>query len=320
MSFLRDLLARIAAEAGSLPEAAPLRDAIRQTQGSDGGWPGRSGESDPYWTGFALRCAHVLGIDDQRLWRAAATYLQRVSDRTVDLIDGASVLLSLVLVQRSRPDALDGVALRSITERLLAELEQARTPEGGYRKSRRSASGSTYATFLAHLCYEELHRPMPQRAQVVRFLLERQQPDGGFFEVRAGKLSGTNPTAAALVTLRGERDFDTSRRRQAVRFLLELYSPLGGFCANRKVPLPDLLSTFTALAALDSLGITLPEAALEQTEAFARSLQRPDGGFSAAPWDLETDPEYSFYAIGTLALARLMRCPTRTRTTCQQHR
>jgi len=75
----------------------------------------------------------------------------------------------------------------------------------------------------------------------------------------------------------------------------------GGLLANSRIPVADLLSTFTGcltLADLDHIDVLQVAAAL----SYARSLAHPDGGFLAGVWDEERDVEYSFYGVGTLAL------------------
>ena len=75
----------------------------------------------------------------------------------------------------------------------------------------------------------------------------------------------------------------------------------GGLRANTRIPIADLLSTFTGLLTLGDLG------ALEMIDdaaalRYARSLQQPGGGFFGAAWDEQADVEYTFYGIGTCAL------------------
>jgi geranylgeranyl transferase type-2 subunit beta len=75
----------------------------------------------------------------------------------------------------------------------------------------------------------------------------------------------------------------------------------GGLRANARIPVADLLSTFTglvALAALDS------PAAVDRAAArrFVLALQQPAGGFHAGAWDQVADVEYTFYGLGAMAL------------------
>jgi geranylgeranyl transferase type-2 subunit beta len=83
--------------------------------------------------------------------------------------------------------------------------------------------------------------------------------------------------------------------------LVGMVSPEGGIRANARAPLADLLSTFTAAWTLDQLGAL---GRIDTTEAstYARSLQRPDGGFRGGLWDDGCDVEYTFYGLGVLGL------------------
>ena len=75
----------------------------------------------------------------------------------------------------------------------------------------------------------------------------------------------------------------------------------GGVCANSKIPLADLLSTFTGLWTLSELG------ALERIDAaaardYVHSVEIAAGGYHGGVWDTGTDVEYTFYGLGVLAL------------------
>ena len=113
---------------------------------------------------------------------------------------------------------------------------------------------------------------------------------------------GTNPTAAAVGLLRMLDALDESTRTAAVQFLAGMQTDEGGLRANTKIPVADLLSTFTglvALADLDALSAIDTGAVMR----FAKSLEQPDGGFRGGIWDDTADVEYTFYGLGTLALA-----------------
>ena len=63
----------------------------------------------------------------------------------------------------------------------------------------------------------------------------------------------------------------------------------------------DLLSTFTGLFTL----VELDEESrlqLDRLAYFISQLKAKDGGFCAAIWDTDTDVEYTFYGLGSLAL------------------
>ena len=43
----------------------------------------------------------------------------------------------------------------------------------------------------------------------------------------------------------------------------------------------------------------------EKVRSYAEECERPIGGFRSGLWDEESDVEYTFYGLGTLALAVL---------------
>jgi geranylgeranyl transferase type-2 subunit beta len=75
----------------------------------------------------------------------------------------------------------------------------------------------------------------------------------------------------------------------------------GGLRANTRIPIADLLSTFTGLLTLQDLG-GAAEIDFDQVRRFVTSLELEDGGFHGAQWDPAHDVEYTFYGLGTLGL------------------
>jgi geranylgeranyl transferase type-2 subunit beta len=138
---------------------------------------------------------------------------------------------------------------------------------------------------------------------ITRFIRNRQRPDGGFAEIDAMRHGGTNPTAAAVALLGGldapEDAADSARA--AAKFIAGMQTGEGGLRANARIPVADLLSTFTGLVALAALDSS---AAVDSAAArkFVLSLEQPAGGFRAGAWDQEADVEYTFYGLGSLAM------------------
>ncbi len=71
-----------------------------------------------------------------------------------------------------------------------------------------------------------------------------------FLEVRVAKRSGTNPTAAAIGALRTLNALTEEVAVSAAQFLIDIQTDEGGFQANSRMPIADLLSTFTACVTL----------------------------------------------------------------------
>jgi geranylgeranyl transferase type-2 subunit beta len=115
--------------------------------------------------------------------------------------------------------------------------------------------------------------------------------------------SGTNPTAAGVGIWHLLHGPDTAfpQKDSVVDFLLRMPSMEGGLRANDRIPLADLLSTFTGLWTLSQLG-ALDRLDLDAIHTFALELQNHTGGFRAGLWDEVADVEYTFYGLGTVAL------------------
>jgi geranylgeranyl transferase type-2 subunit beta len=303
-TYLQDLTNRLGEGVGRLPEAfrARHRAFLLAVQNADGGFSGREGGSDLYYTGFALRSLAVLGGLEADLCGRAGGYLRGCLAQQASVIDLFSLLYSCLLVQAGGgPDVLAD-SPSDWPERVAAALETFRTPDHGYAKAAGATSGSTYHTFLVGLCYQLLGRPVPRAEDVGRFLHSRRREDGGFVEIAPMRRSGTNPTAAAvgMLQLLGAGP-DGAVRDGVVAFLAAMPSPEGGLRANGRAPLADQLSTFTGAWTLARLG-TLGRLDADAARGYAAALELPAGGFRGGLWDDRTDVEYTFYGIGLLGL------------------
>ncbi len=328
----------VAIDFAGLPEDVCLRHAafLAAAQGPDGGFPGRRGPSDLYYTGFALWALAMLGRLTAPIAQAAGGFLRerlgpkgtvpfssdenrdsppdenrdspRDADGNRDSLPGRSIsaadAFSLVsgsvaveLATGADPLAEAGRGRRQLVAELFRPFQRA---DGGYAKTLRGAS-STYQTFLVVRAMQWVGLA-PQRPEaIVRLIQSRQREDGGFVEIDQMRSSGTSPTAAAVDLLTTLGALDEATRGAAAKFLLGMQTTEGGLRANRRIPGADLLSTFSGLVALGELGAMdrLDAAAVAR---FVRSLDRPGGGFFAAAWDDTPDVEYTFYGLGTLAL------------------
>jgi geranylgeranyl transferase type-2 subunit beta len=302
--YLQRLTERLAEGLARLTPAQRSRHVsfLRAAQNADGGFSGREGGSDLYYTGFALRGLAALDALDADVSGRAAVFLHASLSRQASVVDFYSLLYACLLVQSAGgPDVLAD-SPPDWPERVAATLESFRTADGGYAKAPGHPNGSTYHTFLVGICYELLARPLPRPEEAVTFLASRRREDGGFVEIAPMRRSGTNPTAAAvgMLQLLGQGLTD-ELLEGVVAFLAEMPSLEGGLRANARAPLADLLSTFTATWTLEQLGGRAridTDAAL----AYARSLEAETGGFHGGLWDEGTDVEYTFYGLGVLAL------------------
>jgi geranylgeranyl transferase type-2 subunit beta len=302
-SYLQRLTERLA---GGLTRApgefvARHRRYLAAAQNADGGFSGREGSSDLYYTTFALRgLACVQGLTSPVLG-PAEQFLRARAQQPAAVVDFLSLLYAGQLVRLAGGADVLSEHRADWPDRVAETLESVRSPDGGYGRGTAPGPGSTYYTFLVGLCYELIGRPMPGIDRVVAFLQSRRREDGGYVEVAPARRSGANPTAAALTLLTGLGALDPPTRDAAVAFLAGLQSAEGGFCANPRVPFADLLSTFTCLLTLDQLGAgdRIDRPALVR---YVAGIEVPAGGFRAGAWDEVADVEYTFYGLGSVAL------------------
>src|SRR5262245_5243732 len=279
---------------------------LLEAQNPDGGFSGREGGSDLYYTGFGLRSLAVLQALNPQLCERAAGFLRQKMTGSAGVVDFFSLVVSCYLVPLGGgPDVLAD-APPDWRVRVAQTLESFRAPDGGYGKSPGATFGSTYTSFLVALCLQLLDLPIPRPERLAAFVKSRRRADGGYVEIGAMKRSGTNPTAAAVGLLQILGELDGDAKAGTADFLAALPSPFeGGLRANDRIPAADLLSTFTGGWTLDQLGAA-GRLDWEKVKSYAEECERPIGGFRGGLWDEETDVEYTFYGLGTLALAALI--------------
>lgn len=304
MPYLQDLTFRLAAGAVQLPEEIRQRHAtwLLKQQNEDGGFSGREGGSDLYYTGFALRALMILDALDPLPAAAAADFLRSRLDKKEGIVDLISLVYGAAVLQLIAGIDVLADADGQWPQNLSALLESLRREDGGYAKSSEGRAGSTYQTFLTLLCYELIDIPVPQPQRAIDFLQRHEHPQGGFLEIRVGKRPGVNPTAAAIGALKTLDALTPQIISRTVDFLAEMQTDEGGLAANTRIPLADLLSSCTGLITLADLGAT-QVVSLEKLRNYATQMQRDTGGFAGFVMDPGQDVEYTFYGLATLALS-----------------
>jgi geranylgeranyl transferase type-2 subunit beta len=301
--YLIRLTTRLADGLARQPEAFRRRHAgyLFACQNDDGGFGGRDPASDLYYTAFALRGLAILGELTPETATKSASYVRLRLAGSATVIDFFSLLYACLLIQSAAGIDVLADASSDWPERVATLLESFRTPDGGYGKTPGAAFGSTYQTFLVALCYEMLGRSLPDSDAAGRFIRERRRDDGGFVEMKQMKRTGTNPTAAAVGLLQMTGALDDATKSSVADMLSHMQSAEGGLLANGRIPVADLLSTFTGCWTLDECGE--PDR-IDRAAAlrYVRTLERPDGGFHGGSWDGGFDVEYTFYGLGAVAL------------------
>ncbi|QDU07818.1 prenyltransferase/squalene oxidase repeat-containing protein [Gimesia aquarii] len=302
--YLVKLALRLAAGLEKLPPSSleKHRTFILAQQQADGGFSGREGDSDLYYTGFAVRSLGILGGVENQQCIELSSYLKQFHIEKLSTIDLLSWLYCALIIQASGGEDLLTGASENWNTQISQNLERLRTPDGGYAKSEQGALGSTYHTFLVVLIYQLIGLEIPDSNDLIQFLYDRQRDDGGFVEISPMKRSGTNPTAAAVATLLILNAMDDELKDDIRDFLNQVKSSEGGFQANTRIPFADGLSTFTGLLTAQDLGLDSLVDQKQLMQFMTEWLEFPTGGFRGASWDEQADVEYTFYGLGVLAL------------------
>jgi hypothetical protein len=251
-----------------LQEAAePVARFLLGQFNDDGGARDRGGKSDLYYTVFALdgliALQRELPVDRVR--------------RYLESFGGG--------------DGLDFVHLACLA-RCWAALGKGALPEGvsGPLALRILQGGddSVYHQFLKFGALEDLGASTDDPEGTAARILELQSPDGSFL--------GTTPTTAGAVTLL--HHLGAAVPRGAVDWLYGRARPQGGFFPAPESPVPDLLSTATALHALTAAHA--PLGALRDPMLDFVDTLWTGRGFCGSWADDEVDSEYTYYALLSL--------------------
>ena len=255
----------------------------------DGGFQDRDGVSDLYYTVFALEALSALRLD------LPAAEVRRFLERHDD--PAALDFVHTACLARCWADI--GAAGEAPVEAVLERLDAFRTPDGGYSPTGEADHGTAYGCFLALGAHEDLGATLDDPDRLLECLAALRAADGGYANQPGASVGLTPPTAAALTL---QRRLSQPADPRAAEWLRARHLPAGGFCAVPATPVPDLLSTATALHALAGAHADI-EPLKEPCLDFVDSLWSNSGGFYGSWGDDVQDCEYTYYAL--LALGHL---------------
>src|SRR5687767_2617531 len=266
---------------------------LRGSVNPDGGFQDRAGRSDLYYTVFGVD--GLIALQEEPPAQAAAFLHHAAAIDRLDYVHLACLARAWAALHLQPGEA----AAAAVLER----IERCRSADRGYATTTGAATGSAYAAFLALGAYQDLGRAVPDAAGVLASLAALKAADGSYGNQRHLPSGLTAATAAAVIVM---RQLGAEADRDAGMWLLDRCHASGGFFASRGAPVPDLLSTATALHALSSLHVPiggLREPCLD----FVDSLWTNRGGFFGTWADDAVDCEYTYYALLTLGHLSLER-------------
>jgi hypothetical protein len=189
---------------------------------------------------------------------------------------------------------------KGLRKALLQRLEAFRKPCGGWDNNPDREHGTAYGSFLALGAYQDLGKLPPKTLRILQSLKHLETPDHAWNNHPNLPIGSTNPTAGAVVLL---NNLHLPINAEVGQWLRAQLHPQGGFVAVPGAPMPDLLTTATALHALAALEVRLTEEQTERCLDFIDTLWNATGGFHGNWTDDYLDCEYTFY--GLLALGHL---------------
>lgn len=155
---------------------------------------------------------------------------------------------------------------------------------------------SPYSKFIWLSLLEDTGNKLKDKTGFLAELEAYRLPDGGYRNLPDGLGATTNATVAALSVIGQLKGYQTTAD---VAFLKQLQQENGGFHAATASPVPDILSTATALFMLHCYKASPNYAPQDFLEAHWLGT----GGFCPTLMDETSDVEYTFYgllALGTL--------------------
>jgi len=264
---------------------------LRSKLNDDGGFADRSGASDLYYTVFGVEGLMALRADIPR--QQVELYVRSFGDgKDLDLVH-------VSCLARCWAGLSADVRSSAPREAILRRVETFRSRDGSYNVSPRGKVGTLYGCFLALGAYEDLGVQLPDPDAMLRCVARLRTDDGGYTNQEEVAV-GLTPSTAAAVTLLRHLGCDADDT--VADWLMARCRREGGFFAAEEAPIPDLLSTATALHALAGLHADI-DSIREPCLDFIDTLWTSKGAFYGNWADDIADCEYTYYAL--LALGHL---------------
>jgi len=267
-----------------------VRDFLLGQLAASGGFRDRDDRPDLYYTVFGIDGLVALRVDPPLAPLSA--FVDGFGDG-----DGLDFVHLACLARAIASLGLDSSTARR--RRIAERMEAHRAADGGYHGKQGSASGTVYGSFLALGAYQDLGLELPRPGAMLASL-DVLETDDGAWANEPSMHTGTTTATAAAVAIR--RHLGAPARDGVAAWILAARHESGGFLAMPRAPMPDLLSTATALHALSGLETPL-EPLRDDCLDFVDTLWTNDGGFYGHWAEERLDCEYTWY--GLLALGHL---------------
>jgi len=270
---------RLSAEA-----IAHLSDYVQSQLLPDQSFMNKAGKSDLYYTLFGWMLCWILQIKlDASKMKA---YLDSQNENNLDLIHYAC-LKRCAMVYLLFTKGKVGIGIQRIKHQKIKDIHN-------FDHVPNNDINAPYAQYIWLSLLEDTGNKLPKKEHVAELLAQYKTNDGGYVNNINDTTATTNATVAALAVLGQLHGFSPN---ESLYYLRNIQKNNGGFSATESSPIPDILSTATALFMLHCYSI----APKHNAENFIEAHWLESGGFSATLADNKSDVEYCFY--GLLALS-----------------
>jgi prenyltransferase beta subunit len=260
---------------------------VESQQTEEDAFSDKGGKSDLYYSSFGWMLSYLLDIkkiDTKKM----DLYLSQQDTDALDLTHYAAYMRCLMIKRLMRGGKI-GLLVRSLFATNIRALNSFESvPHNDVR--------SPYTRFIWLSLLEDAGQQIKGKKEIVNSWVDYRLSGGGYTNIKDGLTATTNATVAALATKGQLTGYNIN---DDVRYLRDRQNDSGGFTAAEASPIPDLLSTATALFMLNCYDIRPNYSARDFVEAHWLD----SGGFAATLLDDRSDVEYTFY--GLLALGSL---------------
>jgi hypothetical protein len=254
----------------------------------------KSGGEDIYYTAFGWMLSYLFGIKIR--CEQARRQLQNLTIDRSDLVQYAAYIRSGMLL-----DLLSGnygrlflKATVPTTETEAPAFLSTKVGMPAFSSFPHDDCHSPYSTFIRLSLLEDMNCKIRNKKEISASLAAYRAPaTGGYSNMAGSSVASVNATSAALSVI-GQLEGYASN--DDVDYLYRSQDDSGGFFASEDTPLPDVLSTATALFVLNCYRVT-PRV---DPVSFIEAHWLGQGGFAPVLFEETSDIEYTFY--GLLAL------------------
>ncbi len=260
-----------------------IADFVRSQRTEEHSFKDKSGKADLYYTAFGWTLSYILGIEpDQKKMDA---YLSIQNTESLDLIHYAAYMRCR-MISRLIKGGKTGLWAHSLFATKIRTLDT-------FASIPHHDPQSPYTRFIWLSLLEDAGQHIYKEKNLTNTLADYHLPGGGYMNTKDGLTATTNATVAALA-VKGQ--LNGYKADEDLLYLRDRQETTGGFSAAMASPVPDLLSTATALFTLNCYN-TPPNYPVRD---FIEAHWLDSGGFSATVLEDDSDVEYTFY--GLLAL------------------